>query len=789
MILRNMLLAGSSLALLAFTTAQAADSASAGGGPSTIEEVVVTAQKVQTNLQKTPLAVTSISSALLENEHLAAPKDLDNIVPGLVVNTTPSNPLAISIRGAGYEGIENTSAQPGVSFNQNGVYIASPISLNANFLDVDTVEVLRGPQGTVLGQNSDGGAINVTTKRPQLGAFTGYGDLSGGGYDYDRVRGAVNIPVGDDIAVRVAVQQEAHGGFANATGVTGTGKYPMGNENSLNGRIDALWKPTEPLSVEFWVEHYSNYTNGDAYKNILDPNPDPRELTQDWPAKMAQEADNAALSVGYDLGWSTAKFIGSYQQGKLDGSEDLDKLNYATAVPILGVHDIDVANDRAGHSYTGEFDLTSKPGGKLDWIAGGFFLYQRYNEGVLEYQYNNSASNQAAYLASAYNSYAAFGLPVNLSPSNPYLSETAGFNGPVAFETRDTQKMVSLSAYAQATYHITDSLRITLGGRATDDNQIGVIQDYFGLPDRNANGLPYNTEKAKFRKGTGRLELEYDITKLNTVYAMISNGIKPGGANLNPQAVAVPLVFSPERVDAYELGSKNEFFEKTLRLNVSAFYNKIHDYQVDSEDPIPFQGGLTNIKEAHVDGVEAEATQLLPQGFRLDGNFTAQESRVDNHQQLLDPSVAEQIDIANGGPFNGNDVNQRFAAFGAASSDVYGHQLPKVPSFTGNIALQHAYYFADGAKLTSGIHFIYRNPYYFRVFNVAATDRVPAQRNIDLNFSYVPASKRWHADFLITNLTNNDAINSKYSDNFGTFITANYYAPPRQFIGRVGYSF
>jgi iron complex outermembrane receptor protein len=795
----------SAMALL-WTMPAAAQSASvpaaagAAQGQSAIETVIVTATKVKTNLQKTPLAITALSGKALDALHIAAPKDLDNIVPGLVVNTTPSNPLAISIRGAGYEGIENTSAQPGVSYNQNGVYIASPISLNANFLDVDTLEVLRGPQGTVLGQNSDGGAINVTTVRPQLGVYSGYTDVSAGSYDYDRFRIAGNFPLGDTAAVRLAFQQEAHDGWANATDVPGTaGKYPESNENSINGRIDALWKPIAPLTIELWAEHYANNTNGDGYKNIDDPNPDPRELTQDWPAKMHQHSDNIALSASYDLDFAVAKVIGSYQQASLTGSEDLDKLDYATALPILGVHDIDVENDRSGHSYTAEFDLTSKPGGALDWIVGAFYLQQRYNEAVEEYQYNNDAANQAAYEAGEFNFYAPFGLPVNLSPSNPYAvnGEVANFTGPIAFETRDTQKLTSGSVYGQGTYHITDRLRFTLGGRATVDNQIGVVQDYFGIYDRNISpfnstlpsGATISTLKTEFRRVTGRAELEYDITPNNTVYGMVSNGIKPGGANLNPSAVAIPLVFQAERVDAFEVGSKNEFLDRTLRLNISAFYNMIHEFQVDSEDPIPFQGGLTNIKASHVDGIEAEATQILPEGFRIDGNITVQDSNVDSHQQALNPSEAEQIDIANGGPFNGNDVAQRFAAFYAASSDIYGHKLPKVPPFTGNIALQHSYDFGNGDHLLSAIHLIYRNPYFFRVYNDPVTDRVPAQRQIDLNFTYTLAGGHWHADFLVTNLTDSASVNSRYSDNFGTFITANYYVPPRQFIGRIGYKF
>ncbi len=783
------LMAGTALALICSLPALAQTAASgpqagpsaatpAPQNPTKIEEVVVTATKVKTNLQKTPLAITALSGTQLDRQQIQAPKDLDNIVPGMVVNTTPSNPLSISIRGAGYEGIENTSAQPGVSYNQNGVYIASPISLNANFLDVDTLEVLRGPQGTVLGQNSDGGAINVTTVRPQLGVYSGYTDLSAGSYDYDRFRIAGNFPLGDTAAVRVAVQQEAHDGWGNATDVPGTGgKFPLGNEDSLNARVDFLWKPIEPLTVEVWGEHYTNDTNGDAFKNILDPDPDPRELTQDWPTKMHQRADNFAVNLSYDLGWSTAKLIGSYQEGSLDSVENLDKLSYATAVPILGVHDIDVANNRDGHSYTAEFDLTSKPGTALDWIVGAFYLKQRYNEAVEEYQYTNADIP--------------YGLPLNLSPSNPYYGETANFGGPIAFETRDTQNLDSGSIYGQGVYHILDNLRFTLGGRATIDNQLGNIVDYFGLPDRNsfAPGQTANILKTGFKRGTGRAELEYDITPNNTVYAMVSNGIKPGGANLNPQAVAVPLIFQPERIDAFELGSKNEFFDKTLRINLSAFYNMIHNFQVDSEDPLPFQGGLTNVKASHVDGIEGEATELLPYDLRLDGNFTLQESRVDTHQQLLDPSQAEQIDLANGGPFNGNDVAQRFAAFYSPASDVYGHTLPKVPPFTANIAVQHSWYFEDGGKLISGLHFIYRNPYYFRIYDNPTTDLVPPQRQIDANFTYTAPGGHWHADFLVINLTNSNSINSRYSDNFGTFITANYYVPPLQFIGRIGYKF
>jgi iron complex outermembrane receptor protein len=112
-----------------------------------------------------------------------------------------------------------------------------------------------------------------------------------------------------------------------------------------------------------------------------------------------------------------------------------------------------------------------------------------------------------------------------------------------------------------------------------------------------------------------------------------------------------------------------------------------------------------------------------------------------------------------------------------------------VPPFTGNISLQHPYTFSNGGTLTSSIHVIYRNPYFFRIYNSPTTDRVPAQHQVDLNFTYKAPGSRWHADFLIVNVTDSDSVNSRYTDNFGTFITANYYVPPRQFIGRIGYAF
>lgn len=725
----------------------------------TIEPIIVTAEKVKMDLQKSPLSVTAITADLLDQANIASAKDLNATAPGLVVNTTPSNPLALSIRGAGYQGIENNSAQPGVSFNQNGVYISSPTSLNANFLDVEQIEVLRGPQGTVLGQNSDGGAINVTTVKPVLGEFKGNAEASGGNYGYDRARLAVNLPVGDEVAVRLAFQQEKHDGYTTANGVPNQPNYQLGNENSYNGRVDALWKPGDAWTIEIWGEAYSNNANGDAFKNIYDPNPNPYQVTQDFPSKIRAASDIGAANISYKFDWATATLIGSYQHGKLDAPEDLDKLDFANGIKVFGVHDIDDINSREGHSKTEEFDLTSAPGGKLDWIAGVFAIQQAYDETVLEYQYTNP------------NEY----LPPSVADPGAVFATNA-----LAFESIDTQRLNSSSVYAQGTYHFTDRLRLTGGVRGTNNEQEGLVAVFFNPPVDLKND---------FRALTGKVELEYDLAADSTVYGMWSSGIKPGGTNLNPGASVIPTVFRPEKNDALEVGSKNEFLDKKLRLNVAAFYNHYTDFQVDSEDPIPFKGGQTNINDVRTYGFETEFTGLLPYYFRVDANMTLMGGKVMSHEQLFDPELAQEINRNDGGAFVGNDLADRAAAFNSPSGQVYGKTPPEVPNFAANIGISQGMHFGDGSILTSHLKYSFRNTYFFRVYDNPSTDAVPVLRQWDLDFNYAFPSKRVHVDFLVKNLTNTASVLSRYTDNFGVGAVSNFYVPPRLFILRIGTTF
>ncbi len=421
------------------------------------------------------------------------------------------------------------------------------------------------------------------------------------------------------------------------------------------------------------------------------------------------------------------------------------------------MHDIAPYDLHGNQAFTEEVDLASSGTRRLDWIVGAFLLHQQANEGFVEYQ---TKSPDAITLST-------------LSPTPVQLASM--FANGLSFESRDTEIRNSASIYAQGTLHILPRLRLTGGIRATRDGHSGEVATYFSAPVH----LGVAT-----RPITGKAALEYDLTTHSTLYASWSSGVKPGGNNLNPQATLIPTDFKQEEVKAWEIGSKNTFLDRRLRLNLSAYYNEFTNYQIDSEDPSPYQGGITNIAKLHTYGVEGEGTALLPYGFRLDGNFSVASGAVDSHDFLLDPVVAQQINL-HYGIFTPQDLAARRAGF----QDVYGKRPGQIPPFTGTLALNYTRSFTGGSSMSARAEFDYRQAYLFRVYDQPSTDLVPDLRQWNLFFNYTPPSRRWHLDFIIVNVLNTDSVASRYGENFGVGEITDYYVPPQQFIARLGTQF
>lgn len=770
--IRSLLLAAVSLPwMYAVQPAAASDGPTTAADPQAaaasdpLGDIVVVADKRLVNLQKAPLAITALSGDALAIANIRSSADLNGFVPGLTVARSEGVSRVVSIRGIGNEANQNDSAQPGVAYHIDGIYIASPFALNADFLDVERIDVLRGPQGTVFGQNSTGGTINVISRQPKLGRAEGYASLGGGTYNLVRGEAAINIPVSTTMAVRGAILGVRHDGFAQATKVPGfPDGYDLDNENSLGARLLGLWQPAANFSLLLGFD-YSNLNENDrAQKSIFDPDPDPRRLTQDYPGTFKLGSEIYSATAKWDVGGVTIKNIASFQHLSNSHAFVRDRLTAALSNP----HDLNPFADRHFHAYTEELNLSSNGDSRLRWIAGAFYIKQRSKLCVLEFSQNPGAT----------------------VPSDCYTLQPGISLFDIAFQTASTQSRESWSVYGQGTYDISDAVRITAGARYTTDTISAAVSNYY-----NAFGPPTGAGLTS-RALTGKVSIEGDLTPRNLLYATVSRGFKPGGSNLSQTPILVPVIFKPERVTAYEVGSKNRFAGGAVQLNVAAYYYSYDNLQLQLDDPVPFQGGVGNVDKAEMYGLEAEGSVILPASFRIDGTIGLERGRILSRQLLLDGYQGNLAQLATQDMGFGLFAPQTIAARGAAARSAYGNDVPKLPTVTGNLALSKAFAFHSGAKLMSNVAIVYRGPFQARVFNQPGIDRVPDYVLLNAGLRFVPGKGPWEVGVTVTNLTDAAGVSSRFVDAFsiasdagGRGVITQEYVPPRQVIATVRFSF
>ena len=276
--------AAMSLALIQGGGAFADDAAGDDDSVRNMNQITVYGEKRETTLQDAPIALSAITSDILDQAGITDPSQLNGYVPGLMITKSGGSERIVTIRGVGQQTPENFATIPGVSFHVDGAFLPNSIALNMGFFDVDRIEVLRGPQGTVFGQSSTGGSINIITKQPTLDEYKGTFKATLGDYNYVQGFASYNVPIGETAAIRGSIQQTSHDGYATATSVDGG--YELDDADNEHYRIAGLWEPTDKLSTTLSYTLYNDKHNGGALKNLEDPNPDIRELTQDFPAKF-----------------------------------------------------------------------------------------------------------------------------------------------------------------------------------------------------------------------------------------------------------------------------------------------------------------------------------------------------------------------------------------------------------------------------------------------------------------------------------------------------------------------
>jgi iron complex outermembrane receptor protein len=730
-----------------------------------LQEVLVIADKQQINLQRAPQSITALNASTLDVANIRSPDDLNGFVPGLTLSPNEGENRVASIRGIGNEANQNGSAQPAVAYHVDGVYVASPYALSGDFLDIDRIDVLRGPQGTVFGQNSTGGTINVITRQPDLNASSGYFNVSGGTYNLFRGEAALNVPVSDTLAVRGAILEVTHGGFASATQVPGyPSGYPLDNENTQAGRLAVLWSPVENFSLQLAADVTNMNENDPAQKSLFDPSPDPRELTQDYPGTLRMNSKIYSATAAWKFLDFTVKDIASYQHVSDDHTFDRDRLTYE----LSPIHDLNPVMQNDVRSYTDEINVSSNDSAPFQWIAGAFYLNSSLKTCELE---TNTAIDEP--------------VPQNCTTLEPDVSLND-----IAFQTHSSSRRASWSVFGQGSFAFTSRFRLIAGVRYTDDQDSSIVSDYY-----DAFGPP--THDAMTSKGvTGKVSLENDLTSDNMLYATWSTGLKPGGANLNQTPILAPLVFKSEHVTAYEVGSKNRFLDNSIQLNLSAYYYLYHNLQLQEDDPVPFQGGVGNIDRSRIYGLEAESSIALPDEIKIDWNLGLERGRVTSHQTLLDGYEGNLAQLAAAAQGYSSFSPQDIAARDAAAVDVHGKTIPKLPSVTAGLVLSKSFQFKGDYRLVSSLAAVYRGNFQARVFNVTGIDSVPSYAMLNVNFRFFKSDLPWQLELALDNVTNKDGVAARFVDAFGTAtdaggrgVVTNQYIPPRQVIASVRYEF
>lgn len=553
---------------IAFAQAQQ-DTASA---PEAIEEgvgeIIVTAQRRKEKLQDVAVSATAFDASALADKAVTNLADLQNASPALSISDGGIT-QSINIRGIGLAS-NSPAVTAGVATYVDGLF-QPPIVQANSFYDLASVEVLRGPQGTLVGSNSTGGAIFINTQNPLLDeGLGGYAMFGGGNYNSVQSEAAVNLPVSDTFGFRAAGFYRNRDSFYTSVGPVSN---RAGRLREGGGRLTAMWKPGSFQAVAK-VAFNDRDSGGYAYRPILGtPSAafrvgDIRTLSYDTPVAERQKAFQASLELRQELASGiTLRSVTGYQNKRIKALNDLD----ASTDPN-GIAEDYFAGEKV---YTQEINIISPTEGRFDWILGGYF--QRNDITVRIFQ------DQAGFLT-------------DIVPKN---------------------QRTTTGLFAQGNYEIVPGLEAQLGARystykATGSGDVKIGRGIPGFPPEGASVADLSGSH-KDSLATGKFALNWKVDPDNLLYALVARGYKPGGFN-SPTSN-----FDPERVISYEAGWKSAFLRNRIRTQISAFYNKYANFQFNVVEPTTGFSGVENISTVEIKGVEAQVQGRFG-GFGFDAN-------------------------------------------------------------------------------------------------------------------------------------------------------------------------
>ncbi len=699
--LRSALYLGASFASFALiaaqpATAQEADTEASDG----IEEIVVTAQRREENLQDVPISVSAFSAEQMAARGTNDISRLEGLVPGFTFGRSGSDARP-AMRGVRTENI-GVNGDTTIGFFVDGIYQSRASQATTGFVDVERVEVQRGPQGTLYGRNTFGGNISISSARPVLGTFKGGLDLTAGEDGRFRADAFINAPLGDTVAVRLAGSYEESDGWVKNVNPLGSNLF---DDDNRYFRATLLFEPDDAFSASIKFDYSTRKGAGGSafgYKLIgtyfdvgsrqqlynatpvvLNTRGGNRDgvndqlpggtatsdlgipifaagnaylINTDQPTELDLKNKAVAANLAYDFGGVTLKSITGYTDFGAIRTQDSDFSGNQIA--------IDYQNTKA-KTFSQEVQLLSSDDeSPLTWVLGAYYFRDKLTGIFINQQ-----------------------LPRIIRNVTPNLNLPQNGGG---FYDQQRAKTESIAFYGQATYALTEQLRLTAGLRYTEDtknfafaNANAVLPTagtppvpqstaitlatgpipasafgtrggttnctYTSFPPPRAGfqclaantniltGATYDT--AKFKKATWRLGIDYDVTPDNLLYASVSTGFRSGGFNSGQGPAALQPTFKPETVTAFEIGSKNRFADNTVQLNLAGFYNRYSNLQEQRQVP---QGSTTlsiieNSGKARAYGAEMELIWKPVRAFEIGANLAWLDAKYTKYDQVPAP--------------------------------------------------------------------------------------------------------------------------------------------------------
>jgi len=737
---RNLLLSGAAftVALMAVNTSAYAQNSERANVFD--DEIVVTARRKEETLASVPIAVSAFNGEQLEALGVTNSGDVAALVPNLTWNTefgraTPQ----VYLRGVGSNNFAPTNAGP-VGIYQDGVIIGPNIVQGFAAFDLDRVEVLKGPQGTLFGRNSTGGLINFVSKKPVIGGGKdGYISAEVGSWGTFNFEGASTFQIGDNAAARLSlVSNNASGEYSNVNPDSNTGS--AGAVSDYSGRLQLAYDNDENFSA--LVNIHGSFADPDvtpfivggtfgspscannvvfgecatAFGFVNDPDP---KVTAKQDDLEQVENIGGFVELKYDFGGFDATLLAGYDESSIARLDDVDE---SPASDEFDHYVQDFETFSAELRFSGETD-------RLDWHLGGYYFTQS-SEGLLVFDFPTDTS--------------VFGPGTGFGVGN--LTEI------------DTD---SFAVFAQGVWTLTDRARLTTGIRyTTEEVDVPRYVGFLNRTDPNQTTI-YSTEtdidiaggiiefdvtqNETFNRVTGRLSLDYQLTDDSLVYASYARGFK--GGDVNGVAVADPLatqIARPETVDSFELGIKSSFPNANLKFNAAAFYLDYQDQQqavILAGDTAAGEPALTNAASSKIPGFEADITWTPTDAITILGAI--------------------------------GYIDAKFSDFVTIDGDFSNNRIPLVSDFQASLVGKYDFFLENDSVISAQLDGSFQSEQFFTaqndLFPEVAALREGSYILGNASLSYSAPGDDWSAKVFVRNIANKEVLVSGFG--IGGFIS------------------